>query len=74
MNIFECHLNNSFLLHYNSAIKPIAVNSEFGTVPVTFHMELRKGIILADADMQSTICYSIIVLWDSHKANEIGEK
>jgi len=35
---------------FSQAIKPTATNSESGTVPVTFHMEVRKESILPHAE------------------------
>lgn len=51
----------SYTITFSRTIKPMAFNSEFGTLPVTFHMEVRKESILPDADMQSVICYTSIV-------------
>ena len=57
------YMNAIWIIHFSykiissQAIKPTAFNSELGTVPVTFHMEVRKK---AYCRMQ-TICYSSIV-------------
>jgi len=46
---------------FSRTIEPTASNLEYGTVPVIFHMEMRKESILPHADTQSTLCYTSIV-------------
>jgi hypothetical protein len=58
----------SYKVIFSQAIKQTAFNSELGTLPVTFHMELRKESILPDADMQCTsfiLLISVPVTFDS---------